>query len=522
MDSTARASVPTLIWLLFALLMSVGFVARTVPLLDDQRMMEQWPTEDGYFMLTMGRNVGIGRGLSVRGGDMPTNGTQPLTTFVWAAGYAMLGPERSAGVLFAQILQLIAGLFAAFVLFRLTRTLGKNRSPGERDVRALLAAGIWYASPQALHHTMNCLETCFNALVVLLIAWMFVSDEEEEKLWSFKRCALFGVLLGIGFWARNDSALVILGACLAYLAPALKNADERMPRFTRVLFFGSVSVVVASPWLIYNYSNFGHIMPVSGRAEALTGHFASNLGGVPIVLAEFMSGIFPIPSSLSGNPAVIAGATLVVVAGLALLVRSRSTMSSTESRMIPMIIVYTLGLVAFYGLYFGAAWFLPRYFLPLSPFLVIGLVSAVIHFYKRFDKPALAFAAATVLVGVTLALTWRTHQQRQYHQHFQVVRWLEENVPDDTYVGAIQTGTIGFFHDRTINLDGKVNQDALNALLEGREGEYVVNDTEIAYLADWTGMRDWMNKPAIAANFDVLVFEEEQNLCVLRRRSATP
>ena len=102
--------------------------------------------------------------------------------------------------------------------------------------------------------------------------------------------------------------------------------------------------------------------------------------------------------------------------------------------------------------------------------------------------------------------------------HFQVVEWVEENVPEEVWVGAIQTGTLGFFHARTINLDGKVNPEALLARRDERIPEYVIGQ-DIEYLVDWIGISSWMNLPGIASHFEVLVASEEKNLAVLGRKA---
>ena len=104
--------------------------------------------------------------------------------------------------------------------------------------------------------------------------------------------------------------------------------------------------------------------------------------------------------------------------------------------------------------------------------------------------------------------------------HSQVVKWVQGNVPEIQWVGAVQTGTLGFFHDRTLNLDGKVNPAALRAILEnGNVLEYVRN-SKIDYIADWYPMADWVkikSEPRFAKDFEVVVRDEQSNLGVLRR-----
>jgi hypothetical protein len=96
---------------------------------------------------------------------------------------------------------------------------------------------------------------------------------------------------------------------------------------------------------------------------------------------------------------------------------------------------------------------------------------------------------------------------------------VQEHVANDSWVAAPQTGTLGFFHDRTINLDGKVNPAALAArLADGNATRYFLEQRQIEYLADWEGIAIWAKVPRIAAQFELVVDDPARNLAVFRRR----
>jgi hypothetical protein len=103
----------------------------------------------------------------------------------------------------------------------------------------------------------------------------------------------------------------------------------------------------------------------------------------------------------------------------------------------------------------------------------------------------------------------------------QVVDWVEENVSDETWVGAVQTGTLGYWHDRTINLDGKVNPEALEARRTIGHVLFYVIDSEIDYIADWAGLENWvLMEEEFGEAFEVLLKDEVLDLSVLRRSGA--
>ena len=112
-------------------------------------------------------------------------------------------------------------------------------------------------------------------------------------------------------------------------------------------------------------------------------------------------------------------------------------------------------------------------------------------------------------------------QRWEQHLHFQVVDWVAANVPEDAWVGAIQTGTLGYYHERTINLDGKVDPNALAAQQENRLSEYVL-ERNVEYIVDWAGIAMWASLPKYSAYFELIVDDRESNLAVLRRRTGVP
>ncbi|MEO1335768.1 MAG: tetratricopeptide repeat protein, partial [Myxococcota bacterium] len=182
-----------------------------------------------------------------------------------------------------------------------------------------------------------------------------------------------------------------------------------------------------------------------------------------------------------------------------------------------LVLIYGSCLSAFYGLYFGAGWFMARYLFPLSPFLALLWAVGVYQWLlPRLPRPAIAVTAA-LTVAMVVAQNVRWYKGGDRHPHFQVIEWADENIPKAMWVGAIQTGTLGYFHNRTYNLDGKVNIDAFYATKNDRSGPYVIT-TDIEYLLDWTGMAEWLTKPAVEAEFRVLTLDYEKNLSVLQRR----
>jgi len=504
-----------------ALLWTIGAVARVAPLFDaGGRLFRQFPSEDGYLMLTIARNVALGHGMAVSDGLQPTNGTQPLATLVWASVFWLTGGDRAHGVLGILLLQLVFACAGAWLLFRLARRLLEPLPHGAACASFLAAA--WFASPLAVMHSMNCLETGLYVLVIASVALAF-AESPSARPWTVTRCLGLGALLGVAFWARNDAVFLILAACLLHVGWAFVDPSKSLGRrFAETLAFGATSVLVASPWLVFNHVRFGGIVPVSGQSEALHAKFGENLWKIPNAIFEYAFLYLPIPNSLEESLVVHAVACVACVAVAALVLRAWRTGSPSARAVTALAAVFGLCLLLFYGLSFGAGYFFSRYAFALSPFLALLFGAVLRRLWQEADARSWSWAvpfAAFGLCALAAGLDARLYRNGTEHMHFQVVEWVREHVADDAWVAAPQSGTLGFFHDKTINLDGKVNPAALAVRrADGEVTRYVLEQSRIEYLADWEGLASWATQPRIAAQFELVVDDPAKNLAVLRRR----
>jgi hypothetical protein len=424
-------------------------------------------------------------------------------------------------MLVIQLLQILFASGTTYLLYRLVLRVFADH-PATPSV-ALLAAAAWYASPVVLPHTMNCLETGLYGLTVVATAWWF---SEERAEWSWSRFVAFGAALGIVFLARNDAVFWIAAMCGVHVIH--RSARERTVkrRLLESLLMGATSVIVASPWLIYNAAGFGHIVPVSGQSEAMGAQFGGNAALAVTVLVEYVLLLVPIPVQFQETtPVVVASLLLLLLVVVPLAVAMRRASSGRAAHLFDLVAVYAALLFIYYGLVFGAPWFVSRYFFPLSPFVAILSVWALTRLLvpraaarsiRQLDSlRPLLYGLALIAVSAAAFANARLYWKGSRHQHFQVVEWVRRNVPEDAWVAAPQSGTLGFFHDRTLNLDGKVSPEALSARRNGRIPEYALAKG-VRYFVDWYGLQKWAMLPALRGRVEVLVADSLENLAVLR------
>lgn len=516
-----RQHSPFKLLLLTSMIIAVGVATfvRLAPLLEGgDRIQRQCVSEDGYLMLTIARNMALGRGFSVSDGTIPTNGTQPLAALLYAACFAGVGGDRLLGLYPVVGLQVVLSAITAFALYALTRR-NLYRGPHAALV-ALIAACLWYSSPTSLTNTQNSLETGLCALLIL--ASMALYDALAPRLRrapSPLSCVVLGLVLGLTFLGRNDACFLIAAMLMIHILLGFRHRMARRAVF-QALLIGLISVCTALPWLWFNVTRFGHVVPVSGRAESLDISFGHNLAPAFAAVVENVLIVLRIPSAYQDLAIVQVTCGLAATALACVALWKRRWLHSRFSTGTLILACFVGALFVYYALFFGMPSFLGRYLFPAVMLSALVAAAAIVNAASHASRPRQKTVFAVVLLCASVACTFlnvRIYVKGKDHLHFQVVDWVAANVSKDVWVGAVQTGTLGYYHDRTINLDGKVDPHAFAARQQDRIPQYVV-ERNVEYIADWAGIATWAEVPAFAANYELILKDAEQNLAVLRRR----
>ncbi|MFI5314431.1 MAG: hypothetical protein ACHQ6T_01910 [Myxococcota bacterium] len=504
---------------------ALGLAARLAPLFDQGgRLLQQFPTDDGYLMLTVARNLALGHGMSISDGAIPSNGGAPLATLAWAGCFWLVEGVKRSGVALVLAVETLLGAAGALGVERLARLAfaGRRRSA----LAAALAASAWWASPVALPHSMNGLESQIYSASVIFAALLFTAPG-SERAWPLGRQLGFGGALGICFLARCDALFLILAACLVHPFRAVEGRPRGVTRrLAETLVFAAVALAVAAQWLAFNHLVFGSAVPIDVQAARLDAHFAPN-ARVPLALADLALLVAPIPRAFQSSPRAAIAAAVACAAALVAAALAFRAPGSRRRALLALSLLYTASLAAFYGLAGGAGDSAQRELYPASPFLALGWAWAAVELGARLTSArltALACALAAGVFGLAAAGTLQAYRSGNERPQFRVLRWLEANAPPDAWIGARRAGTLGFFHDRTLSFDAAANPEALAALERGALADYIA-EKHAPYIAGDTGALDLLREPPIRALYKVLVDDADQNLGVLQlrhRRAAAP
>ncbi|MEN8184566.1 MAG: glycosyltransferase family 39 protein, partial [Myxococcota bacterium] len=235
-------------WLIAALF-AIGFGSKLHGVVSEETLFTRFPSEDGYLMMTIARNLATGLGMTTAAGTLPTNGTQPLSMLLFSGAFALVGGDRFLGVQLILVLELLIASLTALALFLLGRRVLAGRAYA--DLAAALAAAVWYSSTLNLRFSMNCLETGLYALAVLVVARVTLSLDDRT---SWRQMAGFGLLLGVVFWVRNDAIFLIAAAAAVTVGMGGPRTRSRiLGRAARMGVACAAAFLVALPWLLYNW-----------------------------------------------------------------------------------------------------------------------------------------------------------------------------------------------------------------------------------------------------------------------------
>jgi hypothetical protein len=475
-------------------------------------------SDDAFYYLVIARNVARGEGLTVQG--QLINGFQPLhlLTCLAAGALARWHPTGTLAALTA-LNWLLYNVLGTLLVAHLMRAA----QPRARVVTAA-AVLLWLAHPYGQRLVLNGMETSLELVGWLVVGLVFLGWTRNPA--SRRAGVVMGVALGFAFWARNDAVLLALvfGAAVLLVAFRLPT-PERARLLVPLWLAATVTLGVAAPWLLFNWSLTGSIIPQSGRAELMGGLYdLGRLHQVSETVASLVRNLSPLPLPLSrialsarlavGLPVLAA----LVAASLWALKRGDRALQALAG----FLTMSLLALAVTYGTLFGAPHMLTRWFAP-------GIVVSVVLFGAWAEAMVASRSGARILLGTCVlvvaaraAVVRADSRMPQPTNSWQMVSYLSRH-PEDLavgHIGSFQSGLLAWvWSDRAVvNLDGKVNHEALAALRERRFPAWLA-EGQVRLVLD-QNVFGYERAPEIVAAFNV--GWPEPGLVILRRTLRSP
>lgn len=461
----------------------LSFIFRQSEMLADRPFRD-----DGFYALTVSRNLAMGKGLSVSNGEIATNGIQPVFVFLCSLPY-LITQNQFEAMRLVQGLNFAVHILSTIALFILVRQFAKRKTtPG-------VAAALWMASYSILKFSSNGLETGLYFLMIIctVYAYMKLINTAGSQLHPVYDL-LFGILLGLTTLTRIDAGILALAIALHYLWL------HRRKGFFRCLIHGPVIwlfgwLFITLPWWLYNVHLTGSPLPISGLVQTIShttnsffniNEFLINIWyALSVVLDNLLFVVFTplrMIKQITAVSLLLMAVRIVVLAVFILLIHRKRKLISLRTllpwKQLAFYPLFLSGLVVFYVFFFNVEWYMNRYLSPVAIASVLVL-SMLLEKLKPFWTVAF-LSAAILFTALISGYSYPRRFNTMYEYHW---GWVRDNVSPDTWVAASQSGTLGYFHDRTINTDGKVNSE-LFFVPTGQVGTYLAERNAVFFI-EW-------------------------------------
>lgn len=462
--------------------------------------------DDSFYAFQVARNIAAGHGMSFDGLHS-TTGFQPLYVFMLVPVFLISGGDPVLPIYIALSLLAVCTTLTAWLVFSIARRyVGRNAS--------LAAAAIWAFSPIVTRQTANGLETALAAGLIALVAWYYLTRVRSLTDPPARRLVVLGLLLGATVLARIDGLLLVLALLLDALL-VMRRRRTGAPAVARLMLVPLGVLVCYGPWFGVNLAATGSPLQDSGAATrflslAYSGYFrhgAADLSQTGPDAQFLISHVEHSVATLKVIPSVhvifrvlekagqilgargafrlaagVLGWLLMLGAGI-LVARWRRDPRRAQRRELDFLLLFSLLLVLSYSLYVFGSFFFLRYYYPL--YLLAGIYGAFFlqdaWDWLRVRSRTLRRAALAGVAVYAALFGYFSYSQafRTYpiYPFYDVARWVESNTAPGETIGVFQCGMIGYFADRRIvNLDGKVNRAAHEALREGCLDDYLCRE----------------------------------------------
>jgi hypothetical protein len=459
--------------------------------------------DDGFYAFKIAENIAHGEGPTFDGVH-PTTGFQPLYVLLLVPIYALSGDNLGMPVYAALSMLALFTCLTAFLLYRIClRYAGWGAS--------LAAALIWAFSPVVTRQAANGLETALASLMIAASVLYYLERVRPVENPGGGRFMALGLLLGITILSRIDGLILLLVLLLDYLV-VLRARRAPARRLAQVSLIGIGVALLYGPWLVFNMAVCGSPLQDSGSATrflslAYAGYFGYGTGDMGVrgpdpsfIWAHVTHAISTLkvvpPLHVIFRAMDRAGAILGLRRGfhaagdvfgfLALAafavaaVRWRLKEGERGRGELHFLLLFAAALLSAYATYVFGMFFFMRYFYPIYLIACLYVAPLFDDAYRWLARRSAgvrrAFGlAAVVYAGLFGCFSYsQAFRSRPIYPFYDIARWVSENTGAAEKIGVFQCGMIGYLSHRDIvNLDGKVNRDALHAMKNGTLDEYL-------------------------------------------------
>lgn len=422
--------------------------------------------DDTYYTLTIARNIAAGCGPSMNC-ELLTSGFQPLISVLLIPIFFITDDIYNPiyfAITISAIFGMLSNLIASLIFYKITNSI----------LGAILFSIFLITNSFLIDNNFNGLETSLACFLCLLVIYRTLILEKNDKLISF---VFLGFIIGLSILARIDSSIL---AFFVGLYVTLKFS------FDRFMIITTTSFVSVSPVWIYNFLNFGTVIPESGRAvKVITDYHKSLYLNNDTILKKSINSF-----NIFGDNVPIFLSILLIVAAMLFFIFK----SLYEKKICPLMVLILSSLLFFvvYTFYMPAYWFFSRYFNLAYVFLtIISFLFIFSILSKRNSYTLFLFFISFNLYSLPQYFKepddFHISAVKGTKGYAEVAQKIVISLPQNSTLGAMQSGAITYFANnkhRIHNLDGVVNGEVL-PYIQNNTIDHYISQHQIDYFADW-------------------------------------
>lgn len=418
--------------------------------------------DDASYFMTTARNMAAGRGMTFDG-IHPTNGFHPLWLLLLVPLFLLHGSPETM----LRLVVLLQGALLSVAFLLLYRTYSRLFS-----ARTALLSGILFIFLVA-RASINGME---SALFVLMLVALFgyglhISQAPPTR----SRALLLGAILGFVVLSRLDMIFVPLALLVCSLHYVL-DRRTRPTAMAAIVMAGLGCCAVVFPYLLFNYTQFGSVVPISGALKssfpslALSGGTLGAIGITHYGCVVLAIGWLMWRFIRTGSPLPLPGDDYY-------------TLSTTGlSWAVILHFLYTV-LFMRWGVF---GWYFVLYRL-FAVMLVAGGIDLILKSTIVERTPAVYWAAVAVLLAAAVGRQYTADQyplNGSWHAAvYNAAVWARDHTTESAVFAMSDSGDFAFFScRRVINLDGLANNMEYQQAIADRHVNQYLQANQVQYL----------------------------------------
>lgn len=451
-------------------------------------------TEDGFYSLTIAWNIGTGKGITYTF-SQHTTGFQPLYVFILSPFAWIIDKLGGTKIEFLRIVILFSGFLLLIFLKTIHSLVKLIKKESNNEAAEMFFILLALFNFKLFLNFFNGLETGLY-LVLISASIIFSIKIYTQKLYS-RSYLLYGLVFGLTAFARVD--FLLPASLVLIMLLVLKRISIK--QFILVVCCLAITIM---PWFVYVYKTTDSIFQSSILVQSNFPNLTDTADRIDKFLFALLNPFVPfLYLGLTNTIIFYLPAIFILYFLIGRFIHKRKMLFKSDETSIFFLWGFSFMILIFIYLIFASVpYFFVRYF---SILYVISLPLLVVLLASYFNNNRKLLFNSLVAVAILLFIAnnfFALFYEKKHKTLAARLIVLEDKTFSNKRVGLFQSGIAGFYFDKVINLDGKVNYDALK-YAKNNELEKYIDSLEIDVLMEWKDAFGMLNNDYIKNNWEL-------------------